>query len=55
MTQKGKQMRVGARKSFAYHSMKLVLLANGKRYEVDSIFSFQSGVNLKCCPVTTST
>jgi hypothetical protein len=30
-------MRVGARKGFAYHSVRLVLLANGNRYEVDSI------------------
>jgi hypothetical protein len=36
MTPQGKQMRVGACKSFAYHSVKLVLLANGERYEVDS-------------------
>ncbi len=32
----GKQMEVGARKGFTYHSVKLVLLANGKMYEVDS-------------------
>jgi hypothetical protein len=36
MAQQGKQMRVGAREGFAYHSVKLVLLANGDRYEVDS-------------------
>jgi hypothetical protein len=36
MAQQGKQMRVDARKGFAYHSVKLVLLANGNRYEVDS-------------------
>jgi hypothetical protein len=33
---RGKQMRVGAREGFAYHPVKLVLLANGNRYEVDS-------------------
>jgi hypothetical protein len=36
MAQQGKQVRAGAGKSFAYHSVKLVLLANGNRYEVDS-------------------
>ncbi len=36
MGQQGKHMRVGARESLAYHSVKLVLLANGDRYEVDS-------------------
>jgi hypothetical protein len=36
MAQQGKQMRVGARKPFVYNSVKLVLLANGNRYEVDS-------------------
>jgi hypothetical protein len=35
MAQQGKQMRVGAREGFAYNSVKLVLLANGNRYEVD--------------------
>jgi hypothetical protein len=35
MAQQGKQMRVGARESFAYHTVKLVLLAKGNRYEVD--------------------
>ncbi len=35
MAQQGKQMRVGARKGFAYHSVKLVLVANCNRYEVD--------------------
>jgi hypothetical protein len=34
MAQQGKQMRVGARKGFAYHSVKLVLLAKGNRYVV---------------------
>ncbi len=36
MAQQGKQMRVGACEGFAYHPLKLVLLANGNRYEVDS-------------------
>jgi hypothetical protein len=36
MAQQGKQMRVGARKGFAYHSVKVVLLANVNRDEVDS-------------------
>jgi hypothetical protein len=40
MAQQGKQMRVGARKGFAYHSVKLVLLANGNGYEVDSSMVF---------------
>jgi hypothetical protein len=43
MAQQGKQMRVGARKGFAYNSVKLVLLANGNRYEVDSKTIFLSG------------
>jgi hypothetical protein len=43
MAQQGKQMRVGAREGFAYHSVKLVLLANGDRYEVDSNTFFLSG------------
>jgi hypothetical protein len=36
MAQRGKQMGVCARKGFAYNSVKLVLLANGKIHEVDS-------------------
>ncbi len=36
MEQQGKQMRVGVREGFAHHSVKLVLLANGNRHEVDS-------------------
>jgi hypothetical protein len=36
MAQQGKQMKVGAREGIAYHSVKLVLVANGNRYEVDS-------------------
>jgi hypothetical protein len=48
MAQQGKQMRVGARKGFAYHSVKLALLANGNRYEVDFNMFFPSGKAL--CP-----
>jgi hypothetical protein len=36
-------MRVGAREGFAYHSVKLVLLANGNRCEFDSNTFFPSG------------
>jgi hypothetical protein len=35
MAQQGKQTRVGACEGFAYRSVKLVLLANGNKYEVD--------------------
>jgi hypothetical protein len=42
MAQQGKKMRVGAGKGFACHSVKLVLLANGNRYEVDSNMFFPS-------------
>jgi hypothetical protein len=41
MAQQGKQMRVGAREGFAYHSVKVALLiANGNTYEVDSNKTF---------------
>ncbi len=40
MAQQGKQMRVGACEGFAHHSVKVVLLANGNRYKVDSIKCF---------------
>jgi hypothetical protein len=43
MAQQGKQMRVGACKGFAYHSVELVLLANGNRYEIDSNAFLSSG------------
>jgi hypothetical protein len=43
MAQKGKPMRVGGREGSAYHSVKLVLLANGNKYEVDSNTIFLSG------------
>jgi hypothetical protein len=32
MAQQGKKMRLGARKAFVHHSVKLVLLANGNKY-----------------------
>ncbi len=32
--QRGKPLRVFAHKGFAYHSVKLVLLANGKKHEI---------------------
>jgi hypothetical protein len=54
MTQQRKQMRVGAREGFTYHSVKLVLLANCDRYEVDFNTFFLSGIpsiHLKYCPV----
>jgi hypothetical protein len=35
MAQQGKQVRVGARKCFPCNSLKVVLLANCERYEVD--------------------
>jgi hypothetical protein len=40
MAQQGKQMRIGARKDFPCNSEKLVLLATGSRYEVDSNMVF---------------
>jgi hypothetical protein len=43
MAQQGKQMRVGAREVFAYHSVKLVSLADIYRYEVDCNTIFLSG------------
>jgi hypothetical protein len=39
-------MIVGASKGFVYHSVKLVLLSNGNRYEVDSKTCFLSGKDL---------
>jgi hypothetical protein len=42
MAQQGKEMGVGACDGFAYNSVKLVLLAKGNWYEVDSnAFSFK--------------
>jgi hypothetical protein len=46
MAQQGKQIKVGARKGFAYHSLKLVLMANDNRYEVDFNTLFSSGKSL---------
>jgi hypothetical protein len=42
MAQQGKQLRVGAQEGCRYHPVKLVLLANGNMYEVDSS-TFSSG------------
>jgi hypothetical protein len=57
MAQQGKQVRVGARKGFAYNSVKLVSLAMGERYEFDSnMFNFQvvkPSIPLSYCPVPT--
>jgi hypothetical protein len=58
MAQQGKQMRVGAREGFAYHSVKVVLLANDNRYEVDSVTFLLSGkalhpFNTVYCPAQT--
>jgi hypothetical protein len=39
----GKRMRVGARGSFAYPSLKLVVLANGNRCEVEYNTVFLNG------------
>ncbi len=55
MAQQGKQMRVGTREGFAYQSVKLVLLADGNRYEVDSNTLLRSGkalypIKLLSCP-----
>jgi hypothetical protein len=36
MAQQGTRMRVGVREGFAYHSVELVSVANGNKYEVDS-------------------
>ncbi len=53
MAQEGRQMRVGAREPLASDSVKVVLLANGNRYEVDhNTFLFQvvkSCIQLKYC------
>jgi hypothetical protein len=40
MAHQDKQVGVGARKGFPYHSVKLILMANGKMYQVDSNFFF---------------
>jgi hypothetical protein len=43
MAQQDKQVRVGAREAFAYHSVELVFVANRDRYEVDSTASVLNG------------
>jgi hypothetical protein len=43
MARQGKQMRVGACEGFACDSGKVVLQANGDRYEVDSNTLLLSG------------
>jgi hypothetical protein len=48
LAQQGKQMRLGARKGFAYLSVKLVLLANNNSYEIDSNTFYPSGKAI--CP-----
>ncbi len=50
MAQQGRQMRVGTREDFAILSVKLVLLANGNRYEVDFEI-VKLCFHLKFCPV----
>jgi hypothetical protein len=42
MTHQGKQMRVGAREGFAYHSVKPVLLVNGDRVTGMRLIPFSS-------------
>jgi hypothetical protein len=54
MAQQGKQIEGGDRLACAYSSVKVVLLANGNRYEVDSNTFFhvvKPSVHLKYCPV----
>jgi hypothetical protein len=47
MAQQGKQIRVGACNGFAYRSVKLVLVANGNRYElIPKCFFFSNWQNL---------
>jgi hypothetical protein len=56
MEQQGKPMRVGACEGFAYNSVKLVLLANGDRCEVDSNTFFKvakPSIHVKYRPVVT--
>jgi hypothetical protein len=43
MVQQSKQERVGARQGFPCKSVKLVILVNGSRYEVDANTFFRSG------------
>jgi hypothetical protein len=54
MAQQDEQMRVGAREGFKYHPVTLVLLANGKKHEVDSTTFFKRlSIHLKYCPAPT--
>jgi hypothetical protein len=57
MAQQVKPMRVSARKGFAYHSVKLALMAKCNSYEVDSNAFSQSVEGFyqysKYCPVPT--
>ncbi len=43
MAQEGKRMRVDGREDFPHRPVKLVLLANGNKYEVNSNTFFVSG------------
>ncbi len=57
MTQQGKQMRVGAGEGFTYNAVKLALLANSNKYDVDSnerFYTVMPSVHLKSCPVVRS-
>ncbi len=55
MAQQGIQMKVGAREGFAYNSVTCISLANGNRYEVNSITILLTGealhdsIHLKYC------
>jgi hypothetical protein len=58
MVQKGKLMNVGARECFSYNSVKLVLLANCNRYEVNSntfIQMVKPFIHLNHCTAPTPT
>jgi hypothetical protein len=60
MAQQGKEVGVGDRIGFAYHLVKLVLLANGNGHEVDLLFFFFSivvkpSIHFKHFPVQTLT
>ncbi len=54
MAQQGKLMRVGAREGVAYHSVKLVILANGNRYEAHmNMFKVRFSIRSRNCHVPT--
>jgi hypothetical protein len=58
MAQQGKKMRVGANEGFAYHSVKLVSLANCNRLRLIPILYFKvvkPFIHLEYCPVPTLT